>query len=201
MNDLIKEISPQGHTGAPGGAKELLSRLKQSSMETWSHSIRVGYYCQRIGNSLDFSCRELRLVSVLSMFHDIGKLGIRPAILQKPEKLTAAEWQEIKRHPEIGYRLTAGVPEISKIAGCVLGHHERWDGLGYPQGLKEETIPLFCRILAVADAFDAMTCDRVYRKALGREQAVSELRCNAGRQFDPRIVQTFVGILAGYPAS
>jgi len=126
------------------------------------------------------------------MLHDIGKIGIDDKILNKPGKLTEEEWAIMKRHPEIGYRIARASHKLARIADYILTHHERWDGAGYPKGLKGEDIPLLSRILAVADAYDAMTEDRVYRKAMSKEQAVEEIRRNAGTQFDPLIANIFI---------
>lgn len=132
-------------------------------------------------------------LSLLALLHDIGKVSINPNILQKqPGALTSAEWDEMKRHPEIGYRIAQATPELAIVSDLILSHHERWDGKGYPRGLKEEEIPLPCRILAIADAFDAMTNDRVYRKAMSREEALLEIERNAGAQFDPVITNLFI---------
>jgi len=132
---------------------------------------------------------ELALLAVL---HDIGKVGIKESVLQKPGPLTAEEWEEMKKHPEIGYRIAQNTPELATVAEYILSHHERWDGRGYPRGLKGEEIPLICRILAVADAYDAMTNDRTYRKAMSREKAIDEIRRNAGTHFDPQVADIFL---------
>jgi HD-GYP domain-containing protein (c-di-GMP phosphodiesterase class II) len=138
------------------------------------------------------SAKELDELVLLAVLHDIGKVGIKESVLQKTETLTAEDWEEMKKHPEIGCRIAQNTPELGPIAEYILCHHERWDGQGYPQGLKGEEIPLLCRILAVADAYDAMTSDRTYRKALSREEAIEEIKRNAGTQFDPQIVEMFL---------
>jgi len=116
--------------------------------------------------------------------------------LQKNGPLTAEEWEELKKHPEIGWRIAQNTAELAGIADYILYHHERWDGRGYPVGLKGEAIPLLCRILAVADAFDSMTNDRPYRKAISVNAAVVELKENTGKQFDPEIVECFLDTVA-----
>lgn len=126
------------------------------------------------------------------MLHDIGKVAIDENILNKPGKLIDEEWEKIKRHPEIGYRILSSVNDMAEMSEYVLAHHERWDGKGYPKGLKGEEIPLKSRIIAIADAFDAMTSERAYRSALSKEIAVEELIKNAGIQFDPELVKIFV---------
>jgi HD-GYP domain-containing protein (c-di-GMP phosphodiesterase class II) len=135
---------------------------------------------------------EIGDLSLLALLHDIGKIGVNPAILNKPTSLTDSEWMEMKRHPEIGWRIVKEIPDMGMIANYILYHHERWDGKGYPAGLKANHIPLPSRILAVTDAFDAMTNNRVYRKKLSQEEALEELKKNAGTQFDPQIVDYFI---------
>ncbi|MDX9872108.1 MAG: PAS domain S-box protein [Clostridia bacterium] len=173
----------------------LLATLYEKSMETEGHSKRMEAYCHSIGRKLHLSSKEMDELSLLAVLHDIGKVGVNPDILKKTRQLTPEEWMEMKRHPEIGYRIVQATPELANVADFILYHHERWDGQGYPRGLKEKEIPLVCRILAVSDAYDAMTNDRVYRKAKNSDEAVAELEKNAGTQFDPKIVGMFVEII------
>lgn len=173
----------------------LLATLYEKSNETEEHSKRLEKYCHSIGRNLQLSSKELNDISLLAILHDIGKVSINPNILQKPGSLTPAEWDEMKRHTEVGYRIAQATPELANVADFILSHHERWDGNGYPRGLKGEEIPLPCRILAVTDAFDAMTNDRVYRRAMSREEAILELERNSGAQFDPAITSLFIKIL------
>ncbi|WP_051280438.1 HD domain-containing phosphohydrolase [Anaerovorax odorimutans] len=173
----------------------LLATLYEKSMETEEHVKRLSKYCKAIGKKLNLSDKEMNELSLLSVLHDIGKVGVHQSILKKPGTLTEEEWVEMKKHPEIGYRITQNTPELSFVSEYILSHHERWDGKGYPKGLKGEEIPLCCRIIAVADAFDAMTNDRVYRKALDEKEAIEQLISNAGTQFSPEIVDIFVKIL------
>ncbi len=175
----------------------LLAILHEKNSETEEHSKRIENYCYSIGSKLQLSSKEMNELSLLSLFHDIGKVSINPKILQKPGSLTSAEWEEMKRHTESGYQIAQVTPELTMIADLILSHHERWDGNGYPHGLKGEEIPLPCRILAVVDAFDAMTNDRVYRKAMSREEAILELERNAGAQFDPTIASLFINMVLG----
>ena len=177
----------------------LLATLYEKSMETEEHAERLGDTCRAIGSLLKFSEEEMSELSLLAILHDIGKVGVHQSILQKPGPLTPEEWEEMRRHPEIGYRIAQNTPELLVVAEYILSHHERWDGKGYPRGLSGQNIPVQCRILAVADAYDAMTNDRVYRKAMRREEALTELEQNAGTQFDPYIVELFIKTVKAFP--
>ena len=137
----------------------------------------------------------IRHIEYAALMHDIGKIGIDEAILHKPGKLTPEEREIIKKHPEIGNRIIAPVAFLSPVAPMVLYHQEWYDGQGYPDGLAGEEIPLGARIVAVIDAFDAMTSDRPYRKALSRDIAVGELNKGANTQFDPKVVNAFIEVL------
>ncbi|MBM7582703.1 diguanylate cyclase (GGDEF)-like protein [Caldicoprobacter guelmensis] len=170
----------------------MLMALVTKSAETEEHAERLKDYCLIIGRKMGLSSRELDELALLAILHDIGKVGIRESILQKPGPLTSEEWEEMKKHSEFGWRIAKAIPELTHIAEYILCHHERWDGQGYPRGLKGEEIPLLSRILAVVDAYDAMTSDRVYRKAMPREKAFAELKRNAGTQFDPQVVEVFL---------
>ncbi len=146
---------------------------------------------QRVG----LSDAEVVTVSLVALLHDIGKLAISESILDKPGPLSEAEWEAMRRHCEIGHRIVASSPDLVDVAVGVLHHHERWDGKGYPRGLKGEEIPIASRIVALADAFDAMTSDRPYRAALSLEEAKAEIARQAGLQFDPYLTQEFLAML------
>ncbi len=161
---------------------------------TAQHSQRLAEYTQLIGIEIGLSKPELETLRIGALLHDVGKIGIRDAVLLKPARLTDDEFAEMKLHPEIGQRILQGAVD-GQIAAIVRHHHERFDGNGYPDGLKGEQIPLGARCLLVADAFDAMTSHRVYRKALPMERVIDELRRHAGTQFDPDIVAVFLKIL------
>jgi HD-GYP domain-containing protein (c-di-GMP phosphodiesterase class II) len=145
-----------------------------------------------MGEALGLYESEIQELKTVGLLHDIGKIAVDENILNKPGKLTEDEREEINKHPEIGYRILSSVNDMSEMAEYVLAHHERWDGGGYPKGLKGEEIPLQARIMAVADTFDAMTSERAYRGALPAEVALDELRRNAGTQFDPELVNLFI---------
>lgn len=169
--------------------------LLEKSQETNAHTDRVKKMCLRLGEELNLSAKELGELSLLAKLHDIGKIGICEEILKKSSPLTKGEWDEIKKHCEIGYRIAQNLTELTVIAEYILHHHERWDGTGYPTGLKGEEIPLLSRILSVVDAYDVMTNDRIYRDKMSKEHALSELVNNAGTQFDPMIVEKFIHII------
>lgn len=172
--------------------KTILNTLYVKNPREELHSRRVSGYCQRIGEVLHLRPDEINLLRNMANLHDIGKIAIDDSILNKTEPLTPEDWQEIRKHPEIGYRLLVSSTEHAEIAQDILYHHERWDGSGYPKGLIGEEIPFFSRIIAIADAYDAMTSERPYRHALLHTQAIEEIRKNLGTQFDPVIAQKFI---------
>lgn len=159
------------------------------------HSSRVSEYCELIAKSLCMNSIKVKELKTAGWLHDIGKIAINDSILDKPGKLTDDEWKEIRKHPEIGYRILNSVNEFTELSEHILSHHERYDGKGYPKGLKGDEIPIQSRIIAIADAYDAMTSDRTYRKALDDDAAIYQLKINSGTQFDPLLVDVFVGIL------
>ena len=165
----------------------------EKSNETEAHAARLAELSRKLGKALGLEAKELTELELLSTLHDIGKISINDSILAKPGPLTESEWHEMKKHPEIGYRITQVSPELKTVSDYILCHHERWDGNGYPQGLSRENIPLLSRIIAVVDSYDAMTQDRVYRKAMTKDEAIAEIRKNAGTQFDPDISLVFIG--------
>jgi HD-GYP domain-containing protein (c-di-GMP phosphodiesterase class II) len=172
--------------------KTILATLHLKNPREESHSRRVSELCQSIGEILQMRKDQLNLLRTMGNLHDIGKIAIDEVILNKAGKLTDDEWSKVKRHPEIGYRILATAVEYADIAEDILAHHERWDGKGYPKGLKGEEIPLRARIIAIADAYDAMTSSRPYRPALTEDYASAEIIKNAGIQFDPDIAFKFV---------
>lgn len=173
----------------------LLATLYAKGMETKEHADRLKTFCFHIGVRLGLTKKELDQLELLALLHNIGKVGINENILQKPGPLTEEEWAIIRKHPEIGFRIAQNTPELVPVAEYILFHHERWDGRGYPRGLKNQEIPLLARVLAVADAYDAMTSDRPYRKAMAPCKAASELLENSGTQFDPDIVKIFLELM------
>lgn len=161
---------------------------------TAQHSQRLAEYSTRIATAMEMSKSEVELMRIAALLHDVGKIGVRDAVLLKPGPLTEEEFIEMKSHPEIGVRILTGAVD-RWVLDVVNYHHERFDGMGYPAGLAGEQIPVGARCLLVADAFDAMTSDRVYRKALHIDQVLAELDRHAGTQFDPEIAAIFVRLV------
>jgi response regulator RpfG family c-di-GMP phosphodiesterase len=172
----------------------LVTALDFRDNETHGHSWRVVEYAMLVACKLGLEEPELTWVRRGAILHDVGKIGVSDAILRKPGKLDAEEWEEMKNHPEMGYRMLQHIKFLEPALGIVLSHQERWDGGGYPRGLEGEEIPLGARIFAVVDTFDAMTSDRPYRPALSIEKAVEEVRTFAGTQFDPTVADAFLSI-------
>ncbi len=172
----------------------LAAALDTRDTETQGHSVRVSEYTVVIARRMGVEEPELTEVRRGALLHDVGKIGIPDAVLRKPGKLTADEWREMKQHPEIGGRILSGIKFLEKSLPIVMAHQERFDGSGYPQGLKGDEIPLGARIFAVVDTLDAMTSDRPYRKALRYEDAREEIVRNSGIQFDPKVVEVFLSI-------
>ena len=162
---------------------------------TRRHSEEVTEYALAISRELGLSDESQRVLRVAALLHDVGKIGVPDRILRKPGRLTAAEYEVVKGHSLLGETIIASIPDVEEIRAAVASHHERYDGNGYPHGLAREAIPLLGRIMAVADTYSAMTTDRPYRKALTREEAISELRTCSGTQFDPQIAETFIACM------
>lgn len=186
-NKLFESPSMRGKT-----IKAIISTLHEKNKREERHSYRVSLLCQRMGKALGLSESEIQELKSVGLLHDIGKIAIVETILNKPGKLTNDEWEEMKRHPEIGYRILSTVNDMSEMAEYVLAHHERWDGRGYPKGLKRDEIPFPSRIINIADSYDAMTSERSYGNILSEEDAIKELQKNAGTQFDPELVNVFI---------
>ncbi len=171
--------------------KALAHALETRDAETHGHSERVVTFSLRLGRELGLDEGQLRSLEFGSLLHDIGKIGVPDAILRKPAQLTEEEWVKMREHPLHGQAILRGIEFLEGAARVVGQHHEKWDGTGYPLGLHGEAIDLNARIFAVADAFDAMTSDRVYRAGKPYEEAAAELELYSGKQFDPRVVEAF----------
>jgi response regulator RpfG family c-di-GMP phosphodiesterase len=172
----------------------LVTALDAREHETRAHSQRVRDYTLTLAALMGFDGDSLIQVGRGALLHDVGKIGVPDSILLKPDRLTPEEWVEMKRHPQIGYDILQNIRFLSASAEIVLCHQERWDGRGYPNGLKGGSIPLGARIFAVVDTLDAMTSNRPYRKALSFEEAVREIRHCSGTQFDPQVVEAFFSV-------
>ncbi len=175
----------------------IINTLHEKNKREENHSRRVSELCERLAKAYglgEMACGELRLVGLL---HDIGKIAIHESILNKEGRLTADEWKEMKRHAEIGYRILNSVEDMASLAQYVLAHHEHYDGNGYPKGLRGEDIPLQSRIISIADAYDAMTASRPYRKTVSTEQAAAEIKRCSQTQFDPALAEVFIQEVLG----
>ncbi|HYP01974.1 MAG TPA: HD domain-containing phosphohydrolase [Pyrinomonadaceae bacterium] len=174
--------------------KALAAALETRDTDTHGHSERVVSFSLRLGRELNLNEKQLRALEFGALLHDIGKIGIPDMILRKPAALTEDEWATMRQHPALGQQILRGISFLEGAARVVGQHHEKWDGTGYPQGLRGDEIDLNARIFAVADAFDAMVSHRVYRAGKPYEAAAAELERHAGRQFDPVIVAAFLRI-------
>jgi response regulator RpfG family c-di-GMP phosphodiesterase len=172
----------------------LVRALDAREKEIGSHSERVMNYTRLLAATCGIEGNELVQMAKGALLHDIGKIGVPDNILLKPGKLTEDEWLEMKQHPQIGYDILSGVPFLKGAAEFVLSHHERFDGKGYPLGLKAQAIPISARIFSLVDTLDAMTSDRPYRNALPFSVMLEEIRQCSGTQFDPDIVAEFLRI-------
>lgn len=172
--------------------QSLLATLEVKSHETEEHAQRLNSLALHFVDKLQLNETQLNHLALLSVLHDIGKIGVPEFVLNKPAKLTEDEWKIMKNHTLLGYKILTATPELVDIAPLVRAHHERWDGKGYPDGLQGEEIPLLSRIISLVDSYDAMTNDRVYRSALTREEVLAELQKGRGTQFDPDLLEVFL---------
>ncbi len=176
----------------------LVHKLGEKDYETEEHTWRMQGLAVELGSELGLNEKMMDELTLAVTLHDIGKLAVPESILMKPARLTAEEWELVKEHSERGYRIALTSAELASVAPLILAHHERWDGNGYPHGLKGEEIPLLSRIISVIDAYDVMTNGRPYKGKVSHELAMEELRKCAGRQFDPRIVEAFIRLNSGF---
>jgi putative two-component system response regulator len=166
----------------------LAGAIEMRDAYTHAHMHRLGEYSRALATELRWGDDQLEELEYGAILHDIGKIYVSDSILQKNGKLNEEEWAEMRKHPEVGARMIRDIPYLAPAVPLVKHHHERWDGKGYPDGLQGESIPVGARLLAVADAFDAMTSDRPYRKAMTGEAAYEEILHGSGKQFDPSMV-------------
>lgn len=205
INDVVKEAEntmfeyklSEGKSMRSTLILSLKKVLEERDYETKEHAERLIRLSVLLGKKINLDIIELNKLKLLAMLHDIGKISIPDNIVLKPGKLTPEEWEVMKKHSEIGYRIVESSPDLAQIAPGILYHHERWDGSGYPGGLKGGKIPIISRILAITDAYDAMISDRPYNKSISKEEALKELERCAGTQFDPYLIEKFFEIIKG----
>lgn len=173
----------------------LQASLEEKTTETRCHAERLKVLALRLGKAIGLGANDLDELALTAIMHDIGKIGIPDSVLTKPGPLDNDEWLVMRKHPEVGYHIILSSPNMAKVAEFILCHHERWDGTGYPQGLQRDSIPLISRIIAVVDSYDVMTSDRPYKTAMSVEDALAEIDCCAGTQFDPHIAAAFTRMM------
>ena len=194
-HDMYRQKIHQGQSSHSAIVQTMMKALEVRDYITEGHADRMQDLAEELGRKLNLSRAQLADLRLFAKFHDIGKVGIPDSVLNKPGILNEEEFTIMKRHCEIGFRIAQASPELAPIADWILKHQEWWNGLGYPLGISGEEIPLACRILALADTFDAMTNDRPYRKALSQSDALAEIERCAGSQFDPLLAQLFIELL------
>ncbi len=180
-------------------AAPLWQSVTEKNREDEGHARRMQRYAQAVGRHLGLTVQQLRDLALIALMHDVGKMAVPNSILDKPGRLNDEEWAIVKKHPEISYRIVRRVPFLGSVADCILAHHERWDGNGYPHGLAGDDIPLLARIISVVDSFDVMISGRPYKAAMSLRQSEHELRRCRGTQFDPRVVDAFINAVLKKP--
>ncbi len=190
IRDMLEEIE----TTYDASLQALSSALDSRDNETNGHSFRVTAYTLRLAQEMAVDDKELADMIRGALLHDVGKIGVPDSILLKQGPLTTDEWSRMRSHVEIGYEMLKHIPFLQNALEIVRYHHERWDGNGYPHGIREQEIPLAARIFAVCDTYDAITSDRPYRKGRTYEEAVAEIAAQSGKQFDPDVVAAFLRI-------
>ena len=177
-----------------GSLEAVSTALDAKDRYTHGHSERVAWLGTQLAEAIGLDAEEVERIRISGLVHDVGKIGVPEAVLCKAGRLTEDEFEQIKKHPRIGYNILKGIPKIDDVLDGVLYHHERWDGRGYPTRLAGEAIPLYGRILAVADTFDAMSSTRSYRQAMPREKVLEEIAACSGTQFDPSLTDPFINL-------
>lgn len=194
LEELVAERTRQLKKSHESTLQALVTALDFRDNETQGHSFRVVDYAVLVAQVMGITESDMGWIRYGAILHDVGKIGIPDSILLKPGKLNAEEWEQMKRHPELGFRMLQHIEFLRPALDIVLSHQERYDGTGYPSGLSGKEIPLGARIFAVVDTFDAMTSNRPYRAALSIEMARDEVRRFSGSQFDPRVTEAFLSI-------
>ncbi|HUZ01140.1 MAG TPA: diguanylate cyclase [Thermomicrobiaceae bacterium] len=196
-----QQVNGRDDAALVGVVQALASLVEARDRYTGQHTAEVGRRVRQLALHLGLSATEAHMLGLAGLLHDIGKIGIPDVVLQKPARPTTGEWTVLRQHPGIGAEVVSHIPALRVLAPVIRGHHERWDGTGYPDGLAGEAIPLGARIVAVVDAYGAMTSDRPYRTARSTGWARDELRRGGGNQFDPRVAAAFLEVLADEDAA
>ncbi|MDR3561289.1 MAG: PAS domain S-box protein [Negativicutes bacterium] len=194
-NNMYRQKLHQSQSVRGSIVQTMMKALEARDHITEGHAVRLGDLMEGMGQKLGLPQGAMADLRLFANFHDIGKVGIPDSILKKPGRLSEEEMAIMRQHCEIGFRIAKSSPDLAPIADWILKHQEHWDGRGYPLGIHGEAIPVQCRILGIVDAFDAMTSDRPYRKAMDREEALAEIRRCSGTQFDPELVENFLVLL------
>lgn len=189
-----KRRNPRNEKALLMAIKALISALEAKDSYTSGHSLRVAHYARLMGEVMHLNEDELYCLNLSALLHDIGKIGLPDHILKKSSFLLESEYNRAKEHPMIGSRIVGNIEELHEVASIIRHHHERFDGLGYPDRLKGEAIPLLARILAIVDAYEAIVSHRHYGEELSPKEAMKELQKNAGTQFDPNLVNIFLSL-------
>lgn len=192
---LVRQRTRQLRSTYLSAIESLVRTLEARDPYTSGHSIRVANYAVALAQSLKLDAKIIKKISLAAKLHDIGKVGLPEGILNKAGKLTEDEFSLVREHPQLGERILSPVIRSSRVLSAIRGHHERWDGNGYPDGLCGEKIPLAARVIAIADCFDAMTSTRAYRAAMSMEEALDIIRDGSGFHFDPNMVQPFINMI------
>jgi HD-GYP domain-containing protein (c-di-GMP phosphodiesterase class II) len=180
------------HSMFIGTLHALSTTIDAKDSYTHGHSERVALVSRQLAEAAGLDAQTIERIYLSGLVHDVGKIGVPEAVLTKPGRLTSEEYDLVKKHPEIGAKILEGIRQMKDLIPGVLYHHESWDGSGYPHGLAGRDIPLFGRIIGLADAFDAMSSDRTYRHAMPMHEVLDEIRRCSGRQFDPDLADVFV---------
>ena len=195
-NQRLVEANAELDSTNEGLLKTLASVIDARDIYLYGHSVQASSYAGQVARSMGLSEHDVRVTELGALLHDLGKIGVSEAILNKPARLTEAEYEEVKHHCDIGYHLLSNLPHFEEVAEVVWSHHEDYDGTGYPRGIRGEDIPIGARIVSVVEATEAMVSDRPYRKGMSPDEVLQELATGAGTQWDPIVVETFSGILS-----
>jgi HD-GYP domain-containing protein (c-di-GMP phosphodiesterase class II) len=190
MRDALAQLN----RGLDSRIVELVDAVEAKDQETFGHVRRVSGYALAVGKRMELSPSALRMLAMAAEMHDVGKISIPSSLLSKPGPLTPDEYDVVKTHTSRGYEIAQQVKALHELSNVIRGHHERFDGAGYPDGLAGDAIPLFSRIIAVVDSYDAMTSKRPYRNGRAHAEAIAEIKTKSGQQFDPRCVEAFLAV-------